>query len=282
MFEDDGPSQPGEAARPGLGGGQNPYELVTLPRGWQVGRFGGLSAMPGLVHAVTTRRGLDVRVVAADRDAAARQVADALGLNGVAFCKQVHGNAVHRVDGPGLAGEGDALVTDTPGLGLMCFSADCPLVLVADSTGRAVGIAHASWRGTVNQVTTRLVEKLRAEFGCRPENLVAGISPSAGPCCYRVGAEVVDMAVRELGIMAERFFRVSGGKFIFDLWGANRQQLHVAGVPGDNITTAGVCTICHNQTYPSYRAEGDAAGRFVAAIGKKGLFIMSLRLTHEE
>jgi hypothetical protein len=269
MSEDDGSSQPGEADHPSLGGGHDPYELVTLPRGWQVGRFGSLSAMPGLVHAVTTRRGLDVRVVADDRAAAARQVADALGLNGVAFCKQVHGNAVHRVDAPGLAGEGDGLVTDTPGLGLMCFSADCPLVLIADSTGRAVGIAHASWRSTVKQVTTRLVEKLRQEFDCRPEDLVAGISPSAGPCCYRVGAEVVDAAVRELGLMAERFFRVSGGKFIFDLWGANRQQLVAAGVPGANVAAAGVCTICHNQTYPSYRAEGDSAGRFVAVIGRK-------------
>jgi copper oxidase (laccase) domain-containing protein len=117
-------------------------------------------------------------------------------------------------------------------------------------------------------VTTRLVEKLCTEFGCRCEDLVAGISPSAGPCCYRVGAEVVDAAVRELGIMAERFFRVSGGKFIFDLWGANRRQLQAAGVPDAKITAARVCTICHNDTYPSYRAEGAAAGRFVAVIGR--------------
>jgi hypothetical protein len=270
MSEDDGSSQPNEAAQPGLGGGRDPYELVTLPAGWQVGRFGNLSAMPGLVHAVTTRRGLDVRLGADDRAAAARQVAGALGLGGVAFCRQVHGNTVYRVAAPGLAGEGDGLVTDTPGLGVMCFSADCPLVLVADSASGAIGVAHASWRSTVKQVTTRLVEKLRDEFGCRPEDLVAGISPSAGPCCYRVGPEVLDAAVRELGLLAERFFRVSGGKFIFDLWGANRQQLHAAGVPGANITTSGVCTICHNETYPSYRAEGDAAGRFVAAIGKRG------------
>jgi hypothetical protein len=266
MSEDESSSRPGDAAPPGHAG--NPYELVTLRMGWQVGRFGNLSAMPGLVHAVTTRRGLDVRVAADDRAAAAQQVAAAMELDGVAFCKQVHGNTVHRVDGPGLAGAGDGLVTDAPGLGVMCFSADCPLVLVADSAGRAVGIAHASWRSTVKQVTTRLVEKLRDEFGCRGEDLVAGISPSAGPCCYRVGAEVVDTAVRELGIMAERFFRVSGGKFIFDLWGANRRQLLAAGVPGANIAAAGVCTICHNQTYPSCRAEGDAAGRFVAVIGR--------------
>ncbi len=268
MSEDETSFQPGDPEPPGAGDHKS-YELAMLPMGWQVGLFGGLSAMPGLVHAVTTRRGLDVNLAVADRDEAATRVASAMELAGVSFCKQVHGNTVHKVDAPGLAGEGDGLVTDTPGLGVMCFSADCPLVLVADSAGKAVGIAHASWRSTVKQVATRLVEKLRDEFGCRGENLVAGISPSAGPCCYRVGPEVVDSAVRELGIMAERFFCVSGGKFIFDLWGANRQQLLAAGVPGANISAARVCTICHNQTYPSFRAEGDAAGRFVAVIGRK-------------
>jgi len=267
MSEDEGSCQARCASPPGRGAEQ--YELAALGPGWQVGRFGNLSALPGIVHAVTTRRGLNVRLAADDRAAAARQVADAMGLGGVAFCTQVHGGSVYRVASPGLAGEADALVTDTPGLGVMCFSADCPLVLVADPAGRAVGIAHASWRSTVRQVTARMVEKLRGEFGCRGEDLVAGICPSAGPCCYRVGGEVVDAAVRELGIAAERFFRVSGDKFLFDLWGANRRQLQAAGVPGANIAAAEVCTICHNDTYPSYRAEGDAAGRFVAVIGRK-------------
>jgi len=246
----------------------SPYELVTLPGGWETGQFDALASMEGLVHAVTTRRGLDVRLAAADPEAAARQVASATGLGGVAFCRQVHGDTLYRVESPGLAGEGDGLVTDTPGLGVMCFTADCPLVLVADAAGLAVGVAHASWRSTVKQVTLRLVDRLRDEFRSRPEDLVAGICPSAGPCCYEVGPEVVDAAVRELGLMAEQFFRSSGGKFIFDLWAANRRQLLSAGVPAANIHTAGVCTICRNDTYPSYRSEGDAAGRFVAVIGR--------------
>jgi len=246
----------------------SPYELVTLPGGWEAGQFDALAAIEGLVHAVTTRHGLDVQLAAADREAAARKVASATGLGAVAFCRQVHGDTLYRVDSPGLAGEGDGLVTDTPGLGVMCFSADCPLVLVADGAASAVGVAHASWRSTVKQVTRRLVQRLGDEFGCRPESLVAGICPSAGPCCYEVGPEVVDAAVRELGLMAERFFRASGGKFLFDLWAANRQQLLASGVLPANIHTAGVCTICRDDTYPSYRRQGQAAGRFVAVIGR--------------
>lgn len=251
-----------------MSGDSTPYELVTLPCGWDAGQFAPMTDLPGLVHAVTTRHGMDVQLAAADPAGAARQVASAMKLDGIAFCKQVHGDTLYRVESAGLIGDGDGLVTDTPGLGVMCFSADCPLVLVADGTSSAVGVAHASWRSTVKQITSQLVDRLREEFGCRPENLVAGICPSAGPCCYQVGPEVVDGAVRELGLMAERFFRASGDRFIFDLWAANREQLLSAGVRQENIHAAGVCTICHNDTYPSYRSEKDAAGRFVAVIGR--------------
>ncbi len=245
-----------------------PYQLVALPGGWEAGQFAPMANMAGLVHAVTTKHGLDVQLAATDPSGAACQVASAMGFDGVAFCRQVHGDMLYHVESPGIAGDGDGLVTDTPGLGVMCFSADCPIVLVADSATSAVGVAHASWRSTVKQVTRRLVDRLRDEFGCGPENLVAGVCPSAGPCCYEVGPEVVDVAVRELGLMAERFFRASGDRFIFDLWAANREQLLAAGVRRENIHTAGVCTICHNDTYPSYRSEKGTAGRFVAVIGR--------------
>jgi len=251
-----------------MSGDSTPYKLVTLPCGWEAGQFAHLANMTGLGHAVTTKNGLDVQLAATDPASTARQVASAMGLDGIAFCKQVHGDTLYRGESPGLAGDGDGLVTDTPGLGVMCFSADCPLVLVADNSSQAVGVAHASWRSTVKQITLRLVDRLGDEFNCEPENLVAGICPSAGPCCYQVGPEVVEAAVRELGLMAERFFRTSGDRFIFDLWAANREQLLSAGVRQENIHTAGVCTICHTHTYASYRGEKDSAGRFVAVIGR--------------
>ena len=250
--------------------GEGDYALQTMPNGWRVGRFASLSAVEGLAHAVTTRQAMDVNLPAADRDAAARRVGEAMGLAGVAFCKQVHGAKVHRAESAGLAGEGDGLVTNAPDLGVMGFSADCPLVLVADAAGPAVGVAHASWRSTVQSVTARLIERLEGEFGCDPAGLIAAIAPSAGPCCYEVGPEVVEKAVRELGLMAEKYFRASGERFLFDLWGLNRAQLISAGVQAENIHIARVCTICGNDTYPSYRQEGDAAGRFVAVIGRRG------------
>jgi len=243
--------------------------VASLPNGWQVGRFGALGADAALAHAVTTRRGLDPAFLKDSRDAAAGRLAEALGLDAAAWCRQVHGAEVLRVAGPGPAGEADGLVTDAPALGVMCVAADCPLILAADTAGPAVGVAHASWRGTVRQVATRLIEALRRHFGVRAEDVVACICPSAGPCCYEVGGEVLDEAVGMLGLPAERFFRARPeGKFLFDLWAANRDQLLRAGLLRRNVYTAGVCTICHNDLYPSYRVEGPAAGRLAAIIGR--------------
>jgi YfiH family protein len=297
---------------PAAGDSRDLFTLATLANGWRVGLFAPLTRLAGLAHAVTTRHGLDARLARADRSAAAAQVAAALGLEGVAFCHQVHGATVLRVEAAGLAGEGDALLTDRPGLGVMGFSADCPLVLVADPAGPGVGVAHASWRSTVQRITALLVEAMAGELGAPPERLVACICPSAGPCCYEVGGEVVQAAVEALGLGAERFFRErtpdggegrgrrgdagtrgrgegktgrpetgdreeagrreaeggGGPKFLFDLWAANREQLIRGGMKRANVHTAGVCTICRNDLFPSYRVEDDSAGRFIAALGR--------------
>ncbi len=251
------------------GDDDGPFALTTLPGVWEVGLFDALSALPGVVHAVTTRRGLSPALARADPAAAARRLAERLGLDAVAFCRQVHAAAVLRVDSGGLAGEADGLVTDTPSLGVMGLSADCPLILAADSAGTAVGMAHASWRGTVRRIAARLIDALAAQFDAAPADVVACISPAAGPCCYEVGPDVRQAAVEALGLAAEPFFHPGpAGRFLFDLWSANRAQLLGAGLAPRNVHVAGICTICRNDLFPSYRVEADAAGRFAAVIAR--------------
>ncbi|MFP4053313.1 MAG: polyphenol oxidase family protein [Phycisphaerae bacterium] len=247
------------------------YAHGTLSGVGTVGRFDALASVPGMVHAVTTARSLDPDLVKNDRAAAARVLADGLGLCGVAVCHQVHGGRVVLPRQGGIAGEADALATDRPGLGVMAISADCPLVLVADRHGRAAGVAHASWRSTVKGITGRLIDTMRHDLGCDPGELIACICPSVGPCCYEVGQDVLHAAKDGLGGEGERFFTAKGGgKYYLDLWAANAWQLRSAGVQGDSIHCGGVCTICSGDLYCSYRRDGDAAGRFAAVIGLCG------------
>ncbi|MFH1842632.1 MAG: polyphenol oxidase family protein [bacterium] len=263
------------------------FSFVDAKPGWRVGRFAHLDGIPGIVHLVTTRRAplLGTKADDGEMKAAVSSLTNALGLADTAWCRQVHGDRVLVVQCGGMAGEADALITATPGLGLLGRSADCPLVLAVGPldgasdrnapkmptpSGRpryAVGFAHASWRSTVAGITSRMVQRLGREFGLEPENIMAGICPAAGPCCYEVGDEVRTAAVAGLGEVAAGFFRQHGPKLHFDLWQANARQLQVAGVPEDQIVTAGLCTICRNDLFPSFRVEGQAASRFAGVVG---------------
>ncbi|MDY6914039.1 MAG: peptidoglycan editing factor PgeF [Planctomycetota bacterium] len=243
-----------------------PFYFTTLPNGWVVGRFRALEAMAGLIHAVTTRNGPDPAATARNVSAPVGQLADALDLTQIAFCRQVHGNVILPAERPGPTGEADGLVTNVPSLGLMGCSADCPLILAADPVTGAVGMAHASWRGTVRQIAAELILQLVTRFSVNTNDIVICICPSAGVCCYEVGQEIRQAAVDGIGPYAEKFFQQRDEKLYFDLWAANTEQLIRSGVRTENIHVAGVCTICRNDLFPSRRADGEAAGRFVAVV----------------
>ena len=244
------------------------FDHAALSNGWRVGKFHEFDRLDGVLHAVTTRQGLDPVLTRDDAPAAAEQLAGAFGLKGVAFCEQVHGKTVVSVNGGGVAGSADAIVTNASFVGLMGRSADCPIILVADAICGAVGMAHSSWRGTAGRIASELIIRMVSEYGARLEHIVAGICPSAGPCCYEVGRDVVQAVVGGVGGHAERFFKSRDGKTFLDLPAANCDELLRVGLLEENIHIAGVCTICHNDLYPSYRVEGDEAGRFVALIAK--------------
>jgi YfiH family protein len=191
-----------------------------------------------------------------------------LGLDAarLCWCDQVHEPRIALVrsgDAGGPLERCDAVVTAEAGRPLMTFSADCPLVLVHEPRAGCLGLAHAGWRNTVVQLARRLVERLRDEFGARPDRMLAGIGPSAGPERYEVGEEVYEAAG---GLPdRERLFPRAGGRMCFDLWAANRAQLVAAGVPAAAIEIAGVCTITDADTFFSYRREGPGCGLFALA-----------------
>ncbi len=250
-----------------------PSFRITPGQPFPLGRFAGLAALAGLAHGVSTRGGPDLRppTDSPAHAAAAGELAAALGLGAAAWLRQVHGPTVVTARGPGWLGEGDALVSARPGLALLVRSADCPLILAAalDAQDRpvAVGAAHASWRSTVAGIAPRLLAALCALSGQPPSRLRAALAPSAGPCCYEVGPEVRAAALAAQGEAAHAWFPEREGRLIFDLWRANADQLAAAGLGPERLEAAGICTICEDEHFHSWRREGVAAGRFAAGIG---------------
>jgi YfiH family protein len=108
---------------------------------------------------------------------------------------QVHGRAVTIVE-PDTVAEPrprcDVLATSSPRRTLMLRYADCTPVLLADPKRRVVAAVHAGWRGSAVRAAGAAVEALVEVFGSRPADIVAGIGPAIGPCCYVVGQDVVD------------------------------------------------------------------------------------------
>ncbi|MGN8832608.1 peptidoglycan editing factor PgeF [Selenomonas montiformis] len=192
---------------------------------------------------------------------------------------QVHGTHIERVGRAG-AGRGafdyqdaipatDALITNEPGLPLMLCFADCTPVLLADPVHRAVGIAHAGWRGTVKKIAARTAARMREEFGTKMEDLLAGIGPSIGPCCYEVGEEVAHQFETSFPAGKDAIVQRKEGRSYVNLWEANRLQLIEAGLVPSHIEVAGTCTSCKHSWFFSYRADGGTTGRLAAVIALK-------------
>jgi purine-nucleoside/S-methyl-5'-thioadenosine phosphorylase / adenosine deaminase len=182
---------------------------------------------------------------------------------------QVHGGEVipvHAGDaGCGRDGRStavkyvDGLVTNESGLPLVLMSADCPLVFAYDPMKRAIGAVHSSWQGTVAHATSQMIRVMRQAYGCNPADLLAGIAPCAGPCCYEIGEDVRRIVATRLED-AERFVPRRAGKMTLDLWSANQQQLMNEGMKAENIEIARLCTIC-DERFWSHRRDKETAGR---------------------
>ena len=229
-------------------------------------RLGGVSQPPYASLNTGHTVGDDLAAVEANHE----RLCQALGIarSAIATARQVHGNRVALV-GPEDRGRiiqaTDALLTDVPGVALMLRFADCVPLLFYDPAHHAIGLAHAGWRGTVEGLARNTALAMAEAFGSRPQDLVVGLGPSIGPCCYAVGEEVA-RAVRASLPGGDRLLRSwDDGTLHFDLWAANRWGLAELGI--GRIEVAGLCTACRVDEFFSHRAERGRTGRFGVVIG---------------
>ena len=220
---------------------------------------------PLAAHLFSTRQ-LEFRAETQSRDYAKVgqffQVSDADVLR----VRQVHGRVVVIVrpgDRWSSTPEADAIVSLDPGRVASVRVADCVPLLIADRRHRAVAAIHAGWRGTAAGVCAAVVDALAAH-GVPPVDLEVLVGPSIGPCCYQV-----DEAVRAAFVSPEtdRWFAPDGAdRWRLNLASANHDQLVASGVPAAAISLCGRCTHHEPEHWHSFRRDGAAAGRMVAAI----------------
>jgi len=205
--------------------------------------FSNLSKYPGIRHFVTDRGFGEVML-----NNGQKKLAKELGIETkqVVFIKQIHKNTVVEAK-VGIPKKADAVVTHKQGLLIVVRVADCVPVLLFDPKKRIIAAVHAGWKGSVAGIVAKTVRYME-KTGSNPADLVAGIGPSIGPCCFKVKEDVASQF--------EAKYVVDG---YVDLWKANYEQLMESGVNKANIEVSGVCTHCNLDKYFSYRATGEVS-----------------------
>ena len=160
----------------------------------------------------------------------------------------------------------DGLLTDEPGVVLCTQYADCVPLLFVDPVKRVVGTSHSGWKGTVARIGAVTVERMAADYGCRREDILAGVAPSIGPCCFEVD-EPGYLAFQQAGLLDTGCFEEKvGGKYHLNLWEINRRILLEAGLSAEHVTVTDLCTRCRPDLFWSHRAAGTQRGSLAAFI----------------
>ena len=166
----------------------------------------------------------------------------------------------------------DALVSAAPRALLAVQTADCLPILIADTRTGTMAAVHAGWRGTLQGIVARTVEMMQQRHEVIPSDLVVAFGPAIGQCCFEVGNEVVELFEDGYSYATECFsYADEQSKAHLDLNRVNRRQLVDCGVRDSAISDLGLCTICRNDLFFSYRREQGSVkpvGRLMGVIGK--------------
>lgn len=167
----------------------------------------------------------------------------------------------------------DGLLTLESNLFLASFYADCVPLYFYSPDQDMIGIAHAGWKGTVQGMARKMVERM-VQLGAQREQLHVAIGPSIGMCCYEVDQTVIEPLKQELKSVKfskDVYVEISqNDRYRVDLKQANVAILLKAGVPAHQIVQSQLCTSCQPQRFHSHRRDQGDTGRMVAWIGKRG------------
>lgn len=236
------------------------------------GRWRDGADLPGGLN-LGMKSGDDPVAVAANRE----RLLKLAGVSEAAWLEQIHGAAIVRAEDAlaqaranGTPTRADASVTDRPGVVCVVMVADCMPVLLCDEAGRAVGAAHAGWRGLAAGIVEQTAERVADLAGVEAGALHAYLGPSIGPDAFEVGADVRDAFMDGVG-GAQRDATANAfvehphhpGKYLADLPALARVRLQRLGVT--RIVGGDLCTVTQRERFYSYRRDRET-GRMAALI----------------
>ena len=173
---------------------------------------------------------------------------------------QNHTDNVKWVDSSGIYENIDGLVSNLRNKIYLCISvADCVPVCMYDPQTNNFALVHSGWRGTYKKITNKAVF-LMIENGSMAKDILVYCGVSISKINYEVGDDVASLFSKS-NILA------SGNKFLLDIKSQIKDDLIEIKLLEKNISIDQDCTFS-NMTLPSYRRDGEQAGRITFFMGK--------------
>ena len=167
----------------------------------------------------------------------------------------------------------DGLITDKKNLILSTTNADCILLLFFDPVKKIIANTHSGWKGTLQRISVKTVEKMVEEYNCNPSDIICCICPSIRKCHFEVEKDVKDLFEKEFkdlenlnDIIEEK---VPNDKWNIDTVLINQMILEKMGLKKENIIDSGICSVCNSNIIHSFRVEKEGYGLNTAVIELK-------------
>jgi YfiH family protein len=244
--------------------------------------FTKLNAISGCRHAITTKKnsepysfsvalhtGENPQIIIVNRKKILKQLHWSEKLSFI-VANQTHSDHIHIVrnhknrgweDIKSVVEDCDALITNRKDIVLTMLTADCVPILLIDPIQNVIAAVHAGWKGSKENILFKTVKKMCDTFDCDSKNILAGIGPAIGVCCYEVNTIVAKNFDESDSIITAK-----DDKYMLDLPSVNQRQLLEAGILESNIEMSHICTACEVDRFFSYRKEKGCSGRFMSMI----------------
>ena len=200
---------------------------------------------------------------AKNKDDIKKTFKDIFTLKNLSKNKQIHSDIVNKIgrDNIGKIIDGDAIITNEKNVPLLILTADCVPVVLVDTKNKAVGLAHAGWRGTYAKICEKTLKAMKDNYDTNPKDVIAIIGPSIGSCCYEVSRDLVEKFNKLVTNSDEKIYKIEDEKYYLDLWKINTYILKEFGVLESNILNMNICTSCNCDKFFSYRKHDKTENR---------------------
>ena len=189
-----------------------------------------------------------------------------------------------------LAEEGieDGLITNQKNFMLATTNADCILLLFFDPVKCVIANVHSGWKGTLQRIAVKTIQKMVKQFGSNPQDIICCICPSIRKCHFEVDKDVKDMFEKEFCDLQNGKFidieenkekriqvndfieeKIENTKWNIDTVLINQVLLQQEGLKPENIIDSGICSVCNSEIKHSYRVEKKAYNTETAVIELK-------------